>query len=221
MHSNETAFNMKLQKTLLLTCFIAFSNPVLAADDDSDSDIKKADRYDPTYSAIRLTSVTTDFDNIDRAINLGFTLGVHIPGVNFLSAEIDISSTLIPGENKGSGSAPVATPTCDLACQLAGGNGGGGGGGASSANNSNSSSDLRMNSVGIFAVGRTPGQFFGTARIGYRFLQTSLSDLDEDQTGSALGLGLGYQYGESGGVVELTYTQYGSNVNYLSLAISY
>ncbi len=190
------------------------------------------ERYDPTYSSIRLTSVDTDFDNLDRAFNLGFTLGINIPGVsvipsNMFAAEIDLSSTLIPGENRGTGGlggggggGGDGCAITDVGCQLGGGGDGGGGGGGSSANNTTDPDDLRLNSVGIFLRARTPGTFFGMARAGYRFVETTISELNEEQTGSTWGLGLGYRY-SSQGAVELTYTQYGSDINYLSLSVSY
>ncbi len=203
--------------TMLTTCGLAH-----AQDDD---DTKRSD--DPTYSAIRITAVETDFDNIDRAVNLGFTLGINIPGLSFLAAEIDLSGTLIPGDN--SGPAPVSGGGGDGGGDgggglfdpiLGGGDDGGGGSSGSSRNLSQDEDDLQTQSVGLFAVARSPGRFFGEARLGYRFLQTTISDLDEDDTGSAWGLGIGYRYGRDGKVA-LTYTEYGSDVQYISLAISY
>ena len=203
------------------------------ADDEKDQDGHK-DRYDPTYSAIRLSSVSTDFSNIDRAFNLGFTLGIRIPGLKiqgteFLSAEIDISSTLIPGENSGTG--PLlggGNNNGDDDGGLLGGLLGGGGGGDDGSNSGGSSSsasndpdDLRLNAVGIFARARSPGKFFGSVRLGYRFVESTIDELEEDQTGSAWGIGGGYQYSERGGAVELNYTQYGSDLNFISLVVSY
>lgn len=218
-----------LNKLLIPAFLSAALLPSFAAQaEDSKSDDGDA-RYDPTYSALRLTSAQADFDNLDRAVNLGFTLGINIPALSFLAAEIDLSTTLIPGENRGTGS-------------ITGGGGGGGGGGfpidpldplgggggeegdggsASPANNTSDPDDLRLSTVGIFAVGRTPGRYFGSARLGYRFVESSINELNENQSGSAWGLGMGYRYGEAGGAVELTYSQYGSDLSYLSLAISY
>lgn len=200
---------------VIASALLAGPAPALADDE----------RYDPTYSSIRLTSVTTDFDNLDSAVNLGFTIGINIPKINFLAAEIDLSSTLIPGEN--SGAAPVlggggGGNNCDSVSEALGqcSSGGGGGGSSGGGNNTTSSNDLRLNTVGIFAAARSPGEFFVSGRIGYRFMETTISELNEEQSGSAWGVGAGYRYSEKG-LVELTYTQYGSDVRYLSLAVAY
>lgn len=213
-------FRIRLAQALASGLLVAASAGALAQDDD-----ESVNSDDPTYSAIRITAVETDFDNIDRAVNLGFTLGINIPGLNFLAAEIDLSGTLIPGEN--SGPAPLfgggggGDDGGLLGPILGGGDGGDGGGSSGSSRNlSQDGDDLQTQSVGLFAVARSPGRFFGEARLGYRFVQTTISDLDEDDTGSAWGVGLGYRYGQNGKVA-LTYTEYGSDVQYISLAISY
>ncbi len=215
----------------LLTSTCVLTSPQAFADEDG-----KNDRYDPTYSAIRLGSVEADFSNIDRAFNLGFTLGIRIPGLEisgteFLSAEIDLSSTLIAGEN--SGGAGGLGNNCDNGGgsddggglggigDLIGGGGDGGGGGGDSCSASSDNDDLRLNSVAVFAKARTPGRFYGLARLGYRFVESTINELEDEQTGSAWGLGGGYQYSESGGAVELGYTQYGSDLSFIELVISY
>ena len=219
-------------RTLLGALLLSLASLPAMAQDDDDNDDGGKNRDDPTYQSIRLTAVESDFDNLDRAVNLGFTLGVRIPGVErYLAAELDISSTLIPGEN--AGPAPVfgggSGGGDDGGLGLPGGlddllgggdGGGGGGGGGSSANNTSDADDLRLNSIGIFAAGRTPGRFFGSARIGYRFVESSINELNEEQTGEAYGAGIGYRYGEWG-LVELTYTRYSSELDYLSLAVSF
>ena len=115
-------YTTKLTAALVATSAVLFS-PVTWADDDDNGE----GRYDPTYSAIGLSSVEADFSNIDRAFNLGFTLGIRIPGLTwsgteFLSAELDFSSTVIPGDNTGGRGG--STDNCD-----SGGGGGGDGGG--------------------------------------------------------------------------------------------
>ncbi len=219
---------MKLKKTTLsLSAMVligALSAPAFAEDAE---DAKDKKRDDPTYSAIRLTSVSTDFDNLGSAVNLGFTIGIKIPKLSFLAAEIDLSSTLIPGENSGSGGVigggnGNGSGSCDPASELLGlctpNEGGGNGGG--SANNTSDGDDLRLNTVGIFATGRTPGNFYATGRVGYRFVESTIDELNEEQTGSAWGVGAGYRYSAKG-LVELTYTQYGSDLSYLSLVVAY
>ncbi len=183
---------------------------------------------DPTYSGMRLTSVTTDYENLDNAVNLGYTLGIAIPPLgNMLAAEIDLSTTLIPGEN--SGGTGLAGGGGDGGGQdggligpgLGGGDGDGGGGDSSSSGQrTRGNEDLRTNSVGIFLSGRTPGQLFGLARAGYRFMQSTVDELNEERSGAAFTLGGGYRYAEDG-TVELSYTRYSDEVDYLSLAVNF
>lgn len=203
---------------LLTLLLAACLSPALHAQDDRQGSDPQARNYDPTYSAIRLTAMESDFDNIDTAINLGFTLGINIPGVDFLAAEIDISSTLVPGENSGGGGA-FGKGLIELPPGLGGGDGGDGGGGEP--NNTSDPDDLRANAVGIFATARSPGRFFGSARLGYRFYETTLEELNDESTGGAFGAGLGYRYNDLGGKVELTYTQYSDDLQFISLAVSY
>lgn len=226
---------MLARKYLLLsgTALSIFMSSVAYAQTDADNDDEE-DRYDPTYQSFRIASVDTEFSNIDRAFNLGFTLGIRIPGLTwkgteFLSAEIDLSSTIIPGEN--SGGSTLLGDNCDdgdddgdggiglpIVGDLIGGSGSDGGG---ECRQSQSGSDLRMNTVGLFARARSPGRFFGAARVGYRFIESSISDLNDSQTGAAWSLGAGYQYSPRGGAVELVYSQYGSDVNLIELSVSY
>ncbi len=190
--------------------------------------IASAEEGDPTYSGIRLTSVTTDFDNLDRAINLGYTLGIAIPPLgNMVAAEIDLSTTLIPGENSGGtgitgGGGDEGSGDGGLLGLGGGGDGDGGGGDSSSSGGKRTqgNEDLRTNSVGIFLSGRTPGRFFGMARAGYRFMRSTVDELNEEQTGAAFTLGGGYRY-DKDGTVELSYTQYSDEAAYLSLAVNF
>lgn len=209
---------------LLLSLCLALPLAVMAQDDD---DNEKSDD-DPTYQSIRLTAVESDFDNLDTAINLGFTLGIRIPGLQrILAAEIDISSTLIPGENAGPGPLFGGNDGGDdggilggLGGLLGGGGDGGGNGGGSSANNTSDGDDLRLNAIGIFLAGRTPGRFFGTGRIGYRFVESSINEINDEQSGEAYSAGIGYRYGKFG-LVELLYTQYTDDLDFITLAVSF
>ncbi len=211
---------MRLLHWLVPLTLAGMVSPGWAADDDEE----KSNPNDPTYTAIRISAVESEFKNLDRAVNLGFTIGIRIPPLRkYLAAEIDLSSTLIPGENSGA------------AGGLGGGGGDGGGGvldpiiggggddngssGSGGGKRTRDSDDLRLNSVGVFLTGRSPGKFFGMARVGYRFVQSTIIELEEDDTGSAWGLGFGYRYAEESSV-ELAYTRYG-DLSFMSLVVNY
>lgn len=183
---------------------LSLSATALAQDDEEVYGLEET-----AYSAFRITQVRPDFDNLDPAINIGYTYGVYIPGLSWLAAEFDISQTIIPGENSGGGAfAKGLLP------------GGGGGDEGNGGNTTASGDDLAITSVAIFAAARSPGRYYGLARLGYRFLQSNIQEIDDESTGGAFGLGAGFRYGRTS-ALELTYTQYGSDLSYLSFVINY
>ncbi|MGJ8669422.1 MAG: hypothetical protein ACSHXK_08045 [Oceanococcus sp.] len=225
---------LKSFATVFTASSLLLSPLTVMADESIADDEIETQEFNPLYSSILITSVDSGFSNIDRAIGLGGTIGIRIPGVvvggtNILAAEIDINSTVIPGKNKGGGG--TLTSSCDdgggggddgglggLGGLLGGGDDGGGGGDCSTTTSSN---DFHMQAIGIFAKARSPGRFFGSARVGYRYVISTIPELEEDQTGSAWGLGVGYQYNTTGAAFELNYSQYGSNLSFITLAVNY
>lgn len=187
---------------------------------------------DPTYSSFRITQARADFDNLDPGVNLGYTLGFRIPPLEFLSVELDISGTIIPGENQGAVSQPIVDNSDDgdggiLDPIFGGGDDGGSGGSSnsSSGQNTRSSNDLLLNTVGVFARFETPrslnARFYGTARIGYSYVDSSIPELIEDGRGSSSwGVGIGYRYGNDGRI-ELRFTQVADDLQYLGLGASF
>lgn len=173
-------------------------------DDDGDEDDDNPMR-EVTYSGIGLSRVSTDFDNIDAAVNLNAQLGLRVPTLDWISAEIDFTATIIPGENQGpvtgSGCGGLLQPPCP--------------------GSTTSRDDFAMNGIGVFAVLRSPGRFFATGKVGYRYLQSTLEELDEERSGSAWAVGGGWRWGESLSGVELLYSRYSGEVDFLGLALSF
>lgn len=172
-----------------------------------------------SYSSVGLTRVSADFDNLKEAINLDFGIGIRVPTINWISAEINFSQTIIPGENTGQ-------PSSGL-----GGGGACGGllqppcpsGGGSQGNNTRTSDDLGMTNLGVFAVLRSPGQFYAVGKLGYRYINSSIPEIQEggDKSGTAYGAGIGYRWGKSLSGVEILYTKYSEQLDYLGFNIAY
>jgi hypothetical protein len=171
-----------------------------------------------TYSGIGLSKVSSDFDNLDDAINLDVALGIRIPTVNWFAMEVALAFTVVPGENRGAAS-----------CGVSGGDGGlpiigGGGSGSSSCEEgTRSSNDLQMNNVGVFGVLRSPGKYYLVGKYGFRYITSSIDEIEEgdDQSGTAYAGGVGYRWGRGLSGVELVYNRYSSQLDYIGFNIAY
>jgi hypothetical protein len=185
---------------LLLTGLAA---PAFAGDDRSDRN------ESVTYSGIGLTRVSTDFDNLKSAVNLTLDLGFRVPTFPIIGAEVEISTTIIPGENTGGGGAVGCGGPLQPPCP---------GGG----NNTSDPDELQMNNIAVYGVFRSPGRFYGMGKIGYRYLNTSIDELsEENRSGAAYGGGAGYRWGESLSGVEIYYTRMSEDLDYLGFSLSY
>jgi hypothetical protein len=151
------------------------------------------------YSGIGAERASADFDNLGNAVNFAFNSGLSLLNAQWLGAEIAGSVTLIPGDNSGGSG-------------VFGGQG----------NTTGSSSDFQMFTLGLYAAVRTPGTLYATGRIGYRLLQSSIVEIEDDgRSGSAWGAGAGWRYGSGLGGVELGYMRYSSLVDAVSLSVTY
>jgi hypothetical protein len=176
--------------------------------DDSERDDKPAKRHESvTYSGIGLTQVSTDFDNLKSAVNLGITLGFRVPTFDIFGAEVEIGTTIIPGENKGSSGG--STGNCGGLLQPA------------CPGDTASGDDLQMNNIAVYGVLRSPGKLYGMGKFGYRYINSSIAELQENKSGSAWGLGGGYRWGESLSGVELFYTKFSEHITYIGFSIAY
>lgn len=167
-----------------------------------------------TYSSIGLQKVSADFENVEDAINLDITLiGFRIPTVSWFGVELNLGFTMIPGEIKTTSSS------------------GGGGGGVlcglpgqppcPEGTVSASEGDFTATTLGAFAVVRSPGKFFGMGKLGYRYVNSNIDQLNQERSGSGWGAGVGYRWNKKGSYAELGYTKYNDLLDGIGFSISY
>ncbi|MBI3171623.1 MAG: hypothetical protein HYZ32_03410 [Hydrocarboniphaga effusa] len=167
-----------------------------------------------TYSSIGLNKISTNFDNVDDAVNLDITLiGFRIPTVPWFGVELNLGFTMIPGQitettpgSSGSviGCGPLGLDPCPA-----------------TGSSTTSSGDFGVNTVGAFGVFRSTGTFFAMGKVGYRYLSTNLPELQENRSGSAWGAGVGYRWNKKGSYAELGYLKLSDDVKALGFAVSY
>ena len=190
--------------------------PAKYEDDDLDEQV--------FYSGLGVSRVSTDFENLGEAINLDITLGFRIPTVKWFGIEIDIGQTMIPGENKtqeqsalgGGGTgclidpSPVDPDGFPNGCTPGGSDG-------NEQTISQDPDELQMQALGLSAVVKSTGRFYVLGRYGYRYLATSIDELNETRSGTGFGVGAGYRWGKGLSGVELSYRQIGEEVDSLGL----
>lgn len=153
-----------------------------------------------TYSTIGISSVDSGFDNVKNAINLESTLiGLRIPTLPWIAVELNAGFTMIPGQ----------VDTC-----------GGFGGPACGSGDSLSNDEFVAHMFGVYGVFRSPGTFFAMAKIGYRYLNSSLPEFEEDRSGDAWSAGAGYRWSRDG-FAELQYTKVNDDLNTIGITFSF
>ncbi|MFA5939901.1 MAG: hypothetical protein WC809_11155 [Sinimarinibacterium sp.] len=194
--------------------------PVKTDADEPKRDDEDRDDESVTYSGIGLSRVTTDFDNLKDAVNLDFTLGIRVPNLNWISAEINGSVTIIPGENRGGGGIiggdpgnctsenPPLPPGCTPASE--------------GEQVTNTSDDFQMQLLGAYLVLKSPGRFYASGKVGYGYQVTTVQEIDErDRSGAVYTAGLGWRYGKDLGGVELVYSRLLGGVDAIGFNVSY
>jgi hypothetical protein len=162
-----------------------------------------------TYSNIGLSRVSTDFDNLKNAVNLDLGLGLRVPKINWVSAELDFDLTVIEGDNTSQSSGGCGGPL-GPPCPSGGGK------------VTSSSDPFQMQNIGAYIVLRNPGPFYFMGKYGYRYLQTSVPEIDQaGHNGTSYALGLGWRWGKGLSGVELGYTHYDSDINGWGFNINY
>lgn len=162
-----------------------------------------------TYSTIGLQKVAADFDNVKDAINLDFTMiGFRIPTINWFAIELNLGFTMAPGQitqsttSTGTGCGGLLQPPC-------------------TSNTATSQSDFTTTTVGAFGVLRSPGSVYVMGKAGYRYMNTSLDQLQNDRSGTAWGAGIGYRWNKKGSFAELGYTKIADKISGIGFSISY
>ncbi len=185
-----------------------------------------------TYSAIGISRVSTEFDNLEPTIMLNGGFGIRVPTIDWVAAEIDLGISIIPGKNDGrtASSNSGGGGGGGGGLPIIGGGGGGGGSSAPSGNFTRSSEDLNLFSIGVFAVLRTPPDwfhgFYAKGKAGYGYVQSGgnfdggIAEINDDGSGTAFGAGAGWRYGKFGGV-EFLYTRYPAELDSLGFSVSF
>jgi hypothetical protein len=170
------------------------------------------------YSGMGISQVETDFTNLDKAFNLDVTLGFRIPTVKWIGIEIDIGQTIIPGENKsqeqsglggGDGDCLTEDPPFPPGCTPSGvGN---------QEQVARDLDELQMQALGLSLALKSTGRFYVLGRYGYRYIATSIDELNENRSGTGLGFGVGYRWGKGLSGVELQYKELSEEVDSIGL----
>lgn len=179
------------------------------------------------YTGLGLTRVSTDFSNLSEALNLDMFAGIQVPYLSWLSGEVTFSFTVAPGNNHGNENVAVGSgQPCTLPPSTVDPDGFPDGCDVNSTEpapgTTASQNDLQMTNLGAFAVLRTPGKLFVMGKYGYRYLNTSIDEIDgSDQTGTAYSFGGGYRWRQGLSRFELGYTRYSEHLEYLGIGLAY
>lgn len=171
-----------------------------------------------TYSSIGLQKVSADFENVEDAINLDVTLiGFRIPTVQWFGVELNASFTMAPGQIDPDAGTPDDPGTCvppdsgfPPGCRP-----------STPGTQATGEGDFATTAIGAFAVLRSPGKFFAMGKYGYRYLNTSIDQLQDDRSGDAYGVGIGYRWNKKGSYAELGYTKFAEKIDGIGFSISY
>jgi len=165
-----------------------------------------------TYTGLGGSRVSTDFDNLKDAINLDAIGGFRIVPAQAwgtLSAELNISISVSPGENEG----------------VPGSVGGGvfGGGGAADCGQCTSDpDDFASQTFSFLGIYRTPGRFYGIGEGGYTLSLTSIDEIEErGRGGFTYGGGIGFRFGQETAAIELVYQKLSEDLQTIGLRLIY
>ena len=149
--------------------------------------------------------------DVKDAVNLDFTLiGFRVPPAPWFAIELNLGFTMIPGQIKQSGSSSTTCPIFppDPFCNATGGSAG-------------SEADIGVQTIGAFAVLRSPGSVFAMGKLGYRYTSTNIDGFPKERTGNAYGAGIGYRWNKKGSYAEFGYTHYSDEITGLGFSLSY
>lgn len=177
------------------------------------------DELSTTYSSIGLEKITAkNFDNVKDAINLNFTMiGFRIPPAPWFAIELNLGFTMIPGQIDPNSGTPGNPGTCvppdsglPPGCIP-----------STPGTQATGSGDFSATTAGVFGVLRSTGSVFAMGKYGYRYLSTSIDQLQNDRSGNAWGAGIGYRWNKKGSYAEFGYTHYSSELSALGFSLSY
>jgi hypothetical protein len=222
---------------LILACVLTAVSSVALAQDSADrrpdreekekqeKSASEKERESVTYSGIGIAAASTDFDNLKDAVNLSAAIGFRIPTQRIFSVELEIATTIIPGENSGAPPLLGGGGGDNGGLPIVGGGGGGGDGGGGNGDGqrlTRTGNDLQMNNIGIYLVARSPGRFYAMGKYGYGYTNNNIPELQEKRSDTAYGAGLGYRWNpDTLSGVELYYTRFNDEIDYAGFQISY
>lgn len=196
-----------------------------ALEDVAAEGLTREERDANLYTGLGLSWVSTDFTNLSEAVNLNLTGGAHLPWLTWLSGEVEISFTVSPGTNHGGHTVETPGETCVVPPSQLDPDGMPDGCGVPTSSpapgTTASSNDLQMTNVGAFTVLRTPGPVYAMGRFGYRYINSSIRELDDDKIGPAWSGGAGYRWRAGLSKFEVGYTRYSEHIDYLGVAVVY
>ena len=179
------------------------------------------------YGGLGLSWVSADFENLSSALNLDLSVGAHLPMARWLSGEVDLSFTVLPGANAGTRTTTTGDTACVVPPSMLDPDGtpdGCGTDGVTVAEpgQTRSQNDLQMTNIGVFAAVRTPGKAYALGKYGWRYINASIDELhDDDRAGPAYALGGGYRWGAGLSQLEVAYTRYSSQIDFFGLNVAY
>ena len=154
------------------------------------------------YSGFGVSRASPDFVNVGSAINLEGVMGFRIPTVPWFGIELDIAQTIIPGENN-----PEVQPSQNCGGLLE----------PPCPGATSDPDDFGMQALGISAAFKSTGRFYVTGKYGYRYITTSIRELDDDRSGNGFAFGVGYRWGKGHSGVELAYKELAEDVDSIGL----
>ncbi len=163
------------------------------------------------YSGMGVGRVGTEYVNLGEAINLEGVIGFRIPTAPWFGLEIDLGQTIIPGENKPVGSGTPISNCSGLNQSL----------GLCTPGGSDPATfdpdDLAMQSLGLSLALKSTGRFYVTGKYGYRYILTSIDEINDNRSGNGFAAGVGYRWGRGLSGVELGYKQLAEDVESIGL----
>lgn len=211
-------------QSVLFISLLAVAITAGAVDTEDEEPEARASSDSVTFSGGGLSKVSADFKNVKDAVNLDAVIGFRIPTVQWFSVELNISQTVVPGDitaacvprnatpgtPAGPGGIPPATPgTPAVTC-------------SGTDTSTDNRQDFQAFVFGAFASVRTPGKFYGLGKIGYRTVNSSLDEHQEERSGSSYGVGVGYRWDpRSQKGAELVYTKHGDLFDGIGFNINY
>ena len=167
------------------------------------------------YSGMSIERVSTDYDNLGEATNLGAILGFRVPTFPWVGIEIDIGQTIIPGEYRDPDPGSEGTPDVNCPGPLC--IPGEPARPAEQGAPDGDGQEFAMQALGIGLAFKSMGKFYVTGKYAYRYIATSNDTINEDRSGNGLSAGVGYRWGRGLSGVELGYKELARNVDSIGL----